>query len=75
MMDIFLNMYQLVLGYCFEFPSDFPLNHSPPPPPPPPPDNDTRWAGDMNLAISVEHLKISNAAGRVSPLRRLPPAE
>ena len=27
---------------------------------------DNRWAGDVNLSVSVDHLKISNAAGRVS---------
>lgn len=25
---------------------------------------DNRWAGDVNLSVSVDHLKISNAAGR-----------
>ena len=27
---------------------------------------DNRWAGEVNLSVSVDHLKISNAGGRVS---------
>ena len=29
------------------------------------PASDTRWAGDVNLAVCVDNLKINNAAGRV----------